>query len=78
MQSYKDLKVWQKSIKLVVKIYKLTSLLPDEEKFGLISQMRRCSVSIPSNIAEGYARKNKKDNARFVSIAYVSATELET
>ena len=60
MQTYKDLIVWQKSIDLVIEIYKITSLFPSDEKFGLISQMRRCSVSVPSNIAEGYARKNKK------------------
>ncbi|EKE06729.1 MAG: 23S ribosomal protein [uncultured bacterium] len=78
MQTQKDLQVWQKSIKLVTEIYKTTKLFPDEEKFGLISQMRRASVSIPSNIAEGYARKNKKENAHFVSIAYASGTELDT
>lgn len=78
MQTYKDLQVWQKSIKLVTEIYKTTKMFPEEEKFGLISQMRRASVSIPSNIAEGYARKNKKENAHFVSIAYASGTELDT
>lgn len=78
MQTYKDLIVWQKSIELVVEIYKITSLFPSEEKFGLVSQMRRCSVSISSNIAEGYARRNKKENANFVNISYGSATELET
>jgi len=78
MQTCKDLKVWQKSIKLVTSTYKLTESFPDIEKFGLISQMRRASVSIPSNIAEGFARKNKKENAHFVSIAYASGTELDT
>lgn len=78
MQTCKDLKVWQKSIKLVTSIYKLTETFPDIEKFGLTSQMRRASVSIPSNIAEGFARKNKKENAHFVSIAYASGTELDT
>lgn len=78
MKSYRDLIVWQKSINLVVEIYRITSSFPSEEKFGLSSQMRRCSVSIPSNIAEGYARKNKKENAQFVNIAFGSATELET
>ena len=78
MQTYKDLLVWQKSIELTVELYKVTKLLPQEEKFGLISQMRRCCVSIPSNIAEGYARRGKKENANFINIAYGSAVELET
>jgi four helix bundle protein len=65
MQSYKELTVWQKSMDLVVLIYNLTRTFPDEEKFGLVSQMRRAAVSIPSNIAEGFGRRNKKDNARF-------------
>lgn len=78
MQTYKDLVVWQKSIELVVEIYRITALFPVEERFGLVSQMRRAAVSIPSNIAEGYARRNKKENAHFVNIAFGSATELET
>ncbi len=78
MQTYKDLMVWQKSIELTVKLYEVTKLLPTEERFGLISQMRRCCVSIPSNIAEGYARRGKKENANFINIAYGSAVELET
>jgi len=78
MQSCKDLIVWQKSINLVVELYRLTTLFPSEERFGLVSQMRRCSVSIPSNIAEGYARKNRKENAQFINIAYGSAIELDT
>ena len=78
MNTYKDLVVWQKSIGLVEEIYKLTKLFPAEEKFGLVSQMRRSAVSIPANIAEGYARKNKKENGHFVSIAFASAIELET
>ncbi|MBU0596867.1 four helix bundle protein [Patescibacteria group bacterium] len=78
MQTYKDLIVWQKSIELNKEIYRITSLFPTEEKFGLTSQMRRSSVSIASNIAEGYARRNTKENAYFINIAYGSATELET
>lgn len=78
MQTYKDLIVWQKSIELVLEIYKITGQFPNDEKFGLVSQMRRCSVSVPSNIAEGYARKNRKENAQFVNISFGSATELET
>jgi len=78
MNSYKDLLVWQKSIDLVVEIYHLTKLFPVEEKFCLVSQMRRSVVSITSNIAEGYARKNRRENAQFINIAYGSAVELET
>lgn len=78
MMTYKDLFVWQKSIELVVEIYRVTRLFPSEERYGIISQMRRASVSIPSNIAEGYARKNRKENAQFINIAFGSATELET
>lgn len=78
MTSYKELIVWQKSLQLVIEIYTITSAFPAEEKFGLISQMRRCSLSIISNIAEEFARKNKRENAQFVNIAYGSATELET
>ncbi|MFZ2190386.1 MAG: four helix bundle protein [Candidatus Magasanikiibacteriota bacterium] len=78
MQTYKELIVWKKSIDLVVEIYRQTALFPSEEKFGLTSQMRRAVVSIPSNIAEGYARKNRRENAQFVNIAYASGIELET
>ena len=78
MQTYKDLIVWQKSIKLTVEIYRLTALFPSEEKFGITSQMRRCVISIPSNVAEGFGRRGKKENAQFINIAYGSATELET
>lgn len=78
MNTHKDLIVWQKSIDLVTEIYKLTHLFPDDEKFGLSSQMRRAVVSIPSNIAEGFGRRNVKENAQFINIAFGSATELET
>lgn len=78
MQTYKDLIVWKKSIELTMKIYQVTANFPSEEKYGLISQMRRSVVSIPSNIAEGFARRNPKENAQFINIAYGSATELET
>jgi four helix bundle protein len=76
--SYQKLEVWQKSIELVTEIYGATKIFPKEEAFGLISQMRRSAVSIPSNIAEGYGRKNPKENKQFVNIAYGSALELET
>lgn len=78
LKSYKELVVWQKAIELVKEIYLLTELFPKTEIFGLISQMRRAAVSIPSNIAEGSGRKTIKDYAQFYSIAYGSALELET
>lgn len=73
---FEKLKVWQKARQLSVVIYRLTATYPSEEKFGLISQMRRCSVSIASNIAEGSGRHSPKDKARFTEIAYSSALEL--
>ena len=78
--SYKDLIVWQKSMDLVVGIYKLTDNFPKSEIYGLTSQMRRCSVSIPSNIAEGrgIGKGSKKDYRHFLIIAYGSGKELET
>ena len=63
---------------LVVEVYKLTRLLPDNEKYGLVSQMRRAAISIPSNIAEGFKRKGAADFVRFLTIASGSAAELET
>jgi four helix bundle protein len=78
MKSHNDLKVYQVSMDLVVEVYKLTADFPDSEKFGLTSQIRRCSVSIPSNIAEGAARESKKEFKRFLFISLGSATELET
>lgn len=76
--SYKDLIVWQKSMQLVCGIYGKTKLLPADERFGLVSQMRRAAVSIPSNIAEGRKRKSSNDFAQFLHIADGSAAELET
>ena len=78
MQSYKDLTVWQKGITLVTNIYRNTRLLPTDELYGLVSQMRRSAVSIPSNIAEGYNRRNRKEYIQFLRIAYGSAGELDT
>lgn len=74
--SFEKLIVWQKSKTLTVFIYQITKLFPDEEKFGLISQMRRCAISISSNLAEGSGRNQPKDKARFTEIAYGSALEL--
>ena len=77
-QSYKDLVVWQKAIDLTVAVYQLTKQFPKEELFGLVSQMRRASVSIASNIAEGEGRKSKKEFAHFLGISLGSKAELET
>ena len=74
--SFEKLEVWKEAIQLAVKTYKITDIYPPEEKFGLISQMRRCSVSISSNIAEGTARLTNKDKAHFMTIAYGSSLEL--
>ena len=78
IHSYKDLVVWQKAVDLSVKIYDLTEKFPNEEKFGLVSQMRRAGVSIPSNIAEGRMRGTRKDFLSFLRISYGSGAELET
>ena len=78
MEIYQELVVWQKSIDLVMSVYELTSQFPEGEKFGLVSQMRRSAVSVPSNIAEGHARKSDKDFVRFLRISYGSSAELET
>ena len=74
--SFEKLKVWQEAIQLAIVTYKTTDLFPKEERFGLTSQMRRCSVSVSSNIAEGTSRLTKKDKAHFMTIAYSSAIEL--
>jgi len=61
MHNFKELKIWKNSMSLVADVYLLTNNLPDAERFGLISQLRRCSVSLPSNIAEGTSRPSQKD-----------------
>jgi len=78
IHSYKELIVWQKSIELVTAIYTLTENFPKEEIFGLTSQIRKASVSIPSNIAEGRYRGTRVDYLHFLRIAYGSGAELET
>lgn len=78
IQSYKELIVWQKAIKLVKEVYKLTSLFPKSEQFVITSQIHRAAISIPSNIAEGYARRSHKEYLQFFAVAYGSALELET
>jgi len=78
LKSYKELIVWQKSIQLVKEVFVLTNIFPKSERYGIVSQIRRAAVSIPSNIAEGYGRKSTKEYLQFYSIAYGSALELET
>ena len=74
--SFEKLDVWKETIKLSTSIYKIIQTFSDNEKFGLISQMRRCSVSISSNIAEGTARLTNKDKAHFMTLSYSSGLEL--
>lgn len=76
--NYKKLDAWKESMKLVKLVYEITQDFPDEEKYGLVSQLRRASVSIPSNIAEGCSRSSNKEYKRFVEIALGSILELET
>jgi four helix bundle protein len=78
MKSYKELEVWKKGIDLSLLVYKLSKSFPSEEKFGLTSQLRRCSVSIPSNIAEGWGRGSTREYIHFLQIARGSLMELET
>jgi len=78
MKSHKDLKVWKDAMAHVTSIYNNTKYFPEDEKFGLTSQIRRCAVSIPSNIAEGSARNTDKDFMRFLYISLGSAAELHT
>jgi len=78
MKTHKDLKVWQESIDLVTIIYEQTKSFPKDELFALTSQIRRCSISIPSNIAEGAARESNKEYLRFLFIAQGSISELDT
>jgi four helix bundle protein len=78
IKRFRDLIVWQKSMALVTDIYRLSRMLPNEEQYGLISQLRRSAVSIPSNIAEGYGRKSTGDYIRFLQVAMGSVYELQT
>ncbi|WP_291782761.1 four helix bundle protein [Cecembia sp.] len=78
MHRYKELNVWQKAIDLAVEVYRITEKLPVEEKYGLISQMNKSAVSIPSNIAEGAGRNGKKEFDNFLGIALGSSFELDT
>ncbi|MCF1751301.1 four helix bundle protein [Mariniradius sediminis] len=78
MHRYKELKVWQKAIDLAVEVYRITELLPQNERFGLISQMNRAVVSIPSNIAEGAGRNSLREFDNFLGIALGSSFELDS
>ncbi len=78
MHRYKDLEIWKLSRKFCISIYEITSTFPESEKFGLVSQLRRASVSVPSNISEGCSRKSNKDFSRFLEIAIGSCYEIET
>jgi four helix bundle protein len=78
MKTFRELIVWQKSMDYVTEIYKISKSFPVEENFGLTSQMRRCSISIPSNISEGYGRDGLNDYIRFLNIAISSLFELQT
>ena len=78
IKTHKDLDVWKLSIQLVKDIYQLSSKFPSEEKFGLVAQIRRAVVSIPSNIPEGEARNSDKDYIRFLYISLGSLSEIET
>lgn len=78
IRSFRDLRVWQKGIGLVKEVYKITQDFPSVEMYGLSSQMRRASVSIPSNIAEGFRRRFSREQKQFLNIALGSCAELET
>ena len=78
INSYKDLLVWQRAVELVSSIYGITKVFPEDERFGLTSQMRRSAVSIPSNIAEGWGRLSRKNYLQFLRISRGSLFELET
>lgn len=76
--SFKDLRIWQQGLELSIQINTLTKDFPEAEKFHLASQMNRCSISIPSNIAEGQGRRSDKEFSRFLNISQGSLNELET
>ena len=78
MHRFKELEIWKRSRLFCSEVYKLTSNFPDSEKFGLTNQLRRASVSIASNIAEGSSRKSNKDFSRFLEITLGSCYEIET
>ncbi|OGX15271.1 MAG: four helix bundle protein [Omnitrophica WOR_2 bacterium RBG_13_41_10] len=78
MRTFKDLKVWRKGIELVKEVYRISQDFPKEEQYGLLSQMKRSAISIPSNIAEGFRRRFTREQKQFFNIAIGSSAELET
>ncbi|MFZ1086951.1 MAG: four helix bundle protein [Terracidiphilus sp.] len=78
IQSFRDLQIWRKSMELTVAVYRMTQSFPREEMFGLASQLRRCAISIPSNIAEGQGRSSEREFLHFLSIARGSNCEVQT
>ena len=78
MQSFRDLRVWQSGMELVVAVYELTRALPKSEVYGLSSQLQRAAVSVPANIAEGHTRQNLREYLQFFSIARASLAQVET
>jgi len=78
MKNFRDLKVWEKSHKVALRVYELTTSFPKEEVYGLVTQMRRSASSIPTNIAEGCGKSSNKDFKRYLEIALGSSYELET
>ena len=78
IRTYRDLLVWQKAVELVTLIYKRTRSFPEDEKYGLVSQIRRATISIPSNIAEGYGRMHTNEYVRYLQISIGSIFELQT
>jgi four helix bundle protein len=75
---HKNLVTWQKAVELVTETYRMTEGFPKKEEFGIIAQMRRAAISVPSNIAEGLTRKTKKDKLHFLNIAQASLSEIDT
>ncbi|MFA9389210.1 MAG: four helix bundle protein [Prolixibacteraceae bacterium] len=78
MKTFRDILVWQKAMNFVTQLYKISNAFPKEEQYGLTSQIRRCAVSVPSNIAEGFGRRSSNDFKRFLRIAMGSLFELQT
>jgi len=78
VKSYRELEIWKKGIDIVNRIYTVTKTYPKEESYGLVAQMRRCAVSIPSNIAEGFVRRHNREHRQFLYVALGSCAELET
>lgn len=78
VKSFQDLNAWQEAHKLALKVYKISDKFPTKEQFGLTSQIRRCAVSVPSNIAEGFNRISLKEKIHFYSIAHGSVSELQS